>query len=123
MIIFKIKLFIMLFDWNNDMDNPDYILTSEKIAFIAYNIGVYESVQKFGGLIINGKITNNMDVSNVAELLSKSNAFYDSEMISQIVNAMIRENKESLSIIDHVTPKEVDLVIRQLKASGVSLPK
>ena len=123
MIIFKIKLFIMLFDWNNDMDNPDYILTSEKIAFIAYNIGVYESVQKFGGLIINGKITNNMDVSNVAELLSKSNAFYDSEMISQIVNAMIRENKESLSIIDHVTPREVDVVIRQLKASGVSLPK
>ncbi len=36
---------------------------------------------------------------------------------------MIRENKESLSIIDHVTPGEVDLVIRQLKASGVSLPK
>jgi hypothetical protein len=113
----------MLFDCNNDMDNPDYILTSEKIAFIAYNIGVYESVQKFGGLIINGKITNNMDVSKVAELLSKSNAFYDSEMISQIVNVMIRENKESLSIIDHVTPREVDVVIRQLKASGVSLPK
>ncbi|HXS60936.1 MAG TPA: hypothetical protein VN703_09025 [Candidatus Sulfopaludibacter sp.] len=98
-------------------------MTSEKIAFIAYNIGVYESVQKFGGLIINGKITNNMDVSKVAELLSKSNAFYDSEMISQIVNVMIRENKESLSIIDHVTPREVDVVIRQLKASGVSLPK
>ena len=64
-----------------------------------------------------------MDISQVAELLSKSSAFYDSEMISQIVNAMIRENKESLSIIDHVTPGEVDLVIRQLKASGVSLPK
>lgn len=105
------------------MDNPDYMLSPEKIAFIAYNIGVYESVQKFGGLIINGKITNNMDISQVAELLSKSSAFYDSEMISQIVNAMIRENKESLSIIDHVTPGEVDLVIRQLKASGVSLPK
>lgn len=105
------------------MDNPDYMLSPEKIAFIAYNIGVYESVQKFGGLIINGKITNNMDISQVAELLSKSNAFYDSEMISQIVNVMIRENKESLSIIDHVTPGEVDLVIRQLKASGVSLPK
>ncbi len=105
------------------MDNPDYMSSPEKIAFIAYNIGVYESVQKFGGLIINGKITNNMDISHVAELLSKSSAFYDSEMISQIVNAMIRENKESLSIIDHVTPVEVDLVIRQLKASGVSLPK
>jgi hypothetical protein len=105
------------------MDNPDYMLSPEKIAFIAYNIGVYESVQKFGGLIINGKITNNMDISQVAELLSKSHAFYDSEMISQIVNAMIRENKESLSIINHVTAEEVDLVIRQLKTSGVSLPK
>jgi hypothetical protein len=105
------------------MDNPDYMLSPEKIAFIAYNIGVYESVQKFGGLIINGKITNNMDISQGAELLSKSHAFYDSEMISQIVNAMIRENKESLSIINHVTAEEVDLVIRQLKTSGVSLPK
>jgi hypothetical protein len=32
------------------------ILPPEKIAFIAYNIGVYESVQKFGGLITSGKI-------------------------------------------------------------------
>jgi len=30
----------------------------EKIVFIAYNIGVYESVQKFGGLITSGKITD-----------------------------------------------------------------
>ncbi len=104
------------------MDNPDYMLGPEKIAFIAYNIGVYESVQKFGGLIINGKITNNMDISKVAELLSQSNAFYDSEMISQIVNAMVRQNKESLSIIGHVTTGEVEQVMRQLKASGVSLP-
>jgi hypothetical protein len=29
------------------------ILPSEKIAFVAYNIGVYESVQKFGQLIMN----------------------------------------------------------------------
>jgi hypothetical protein len=28
------------------------ILPPEKIAFIAYNIGVYESVQKFGRLIV-----------------------------------------------------------------------
>jgi hypothetical protein len=34
------------------------VLPPEKIAFIAYNIGVYESVQKFGGLITSGKITN-----------------------------------------------------------------
>ena len=33
-------------------------LPPEKIAFIAYNIGVYESVQKFGSLITSGKITN-----------------------------------------------------------------
>jgi len=56
------------------------ILPPEKIAFIAYNIGVYESVQKFGGLITSGKITSNTDVPRVAELLSESNAFYDAEM-------------------------------------------
>lgn len=33
------------------------ILAPEKTAFIAYNIGVYESVQKFGNLITSGKIT------------------------------------------------------------------
>jgi hypothetical protein len=44
-------------------------LPPEKIAFIAYNIGVYESVQKFGQLITSGKITNNTDVSKVAELI------------------------------------------------------
>ena len=104
------------------MSNTEYIISPEKIAFISYNIGVYESVQKFGGLIINGKITNNMDISQVAELLSQSNAFYDSEMISQIVNAMIRQNKESLSIIGQVTTGEVEHVMQQLKASGVSLP-
>ena len=45
------------------------VLPPEKIAFIAYNIGVYESVQKFGGLITSGKITNGTDVSKIAELL------------------------------------------------------
>lgn len=34
---------------------PTDILPGEKLAFIAYNIGVYESVQKFGGLITRGK--------------------------------------------------------------------
>jgi hypothetical protein len=38
------------------MESVD-ILPPEKIAFIAYNIGVYESVEKFGGLITSGKIT------------------------------------------------------------------
>ncbi len=104
------------------MDNLDSTVSSEKIAFIAYNIGVYESVQKFGNLIISGKITNNMDVSTVADILSNSYAFYDSEMISQIVNAMIRQNKESSSIIRHTTAEEVDQVMKQLKACGISLP-
>ena len=60
---------------------PVDIVPPEKVAFIAYNIGVYESVQKFGGLITSGKITSNTDVAKVAELLSESNAFYDAEMI------------------------------------------
>ena len=29
----------------------DDVVPPEKVAFIAYNIGVYESVQKFGNLI------------------------------------------------------------------------
>lgn len=40
-----------------EMESVD-ILPPKKIAFIAYNIGVYESVQKFGRLITSGKITN-----------------------------------------------------------------
>ena len=48
------------------------VLPPEKTAFIAYNIGVYESVQKFGNLITSGKITGNTDVPKVAELLSES---------------------------------------------------
>jgi hypothetical protein len=34
------------------MDDSDYNLSPEKNAFIAYNIGVYETVQKFGESII-----------------------------------------------------------------------
>ena len=70
-------------------------LPPEKIAFIAYNIGVYESVQKFGQLITSGKITNNTDVSKVAELLSESIAFYDAEMISSLINAMLRHTNNN----------------------------
>ena len=83
----------------------------EKIAFIAYNIGVYESVQKFGGLITSGKITNSTDVSKVAELLSESNAFYDAEMISGIMNAMLHHKKNSA--IDRITAAEVNYVMNQ----------
>jgi hypothetical protein len=43
------------------------VLPPEKIAFIAYNIGVYESVQKFAGLITSGKITSNTDMSKIAD--------------------------------------------------------
>jgi hypothetical protein len=40
------------------MESVD-ILPPEKIAFIAYNIGVYESVQKFGKLITSGSVLRN----------------------------------------------------------------
>jgi len=61
----------------------------EKIAFIAYNIGVYESVQKFGHLITSGKITDGTDVPKIAKLLSEYSTFYDAEMNSQLINAML----------------------------------
>ena len=103
------------------MESVD-ILPTEKIAFIAYNIGVYESVQKFGGLITSGKITSNTDVPKVAELLSESNAFYDAEMISQLVNAMLQQHRKNNSTIKRVAAAEVSYVINQLKAVGVSIP-
>jgi hypothetical protein len=98
------------------IDIPSY----EKIAFIAYNIGVYESVQKFGGLITSGKISSSTDVSKVAELLSESKAFYDAEMISQLINAMLRHRQNST--LDKITAAEVKYVMNQLKAVGVSIP-
>jgi hypothetical protein len=36
--------------WAEDIDN---IIAAEKITFIGYYIGVYESIQKFIGLITN----------------------------------------------------------------------
>jgi L-aminopeptidase/D-esterase-like protein len=96
------------------------ILPPEKIAFIAYNIGVFESVQKFGRLITSGKIVNGMDVSKVAELLSESHAFYDAEMISQLINSMLQYTQNSL--IGNVTAAQVNYVMKQLKATGVPLP-
>jgi hypothetical protein len=98
------------------VDIPSY----EKIAFIAYNIGVYESVQKFGGLITSGMITNSTDVSKVAELLSETNAFYDAEMISQLINTMLRHSRNPT--LDRTTADEVKYVMNQLKAVGVSIP-
>jgi hypothetical protein len=111
-------------------DEPIDIIPPEKIAFIAYNIGVFESVQKFGGLIINGKISGNdgSDVSRIAELLSEASAFYDAEMISQLINAMLRNYRSSTKdhtrkpTIEGVTASEVNYVMRQLKTAGISLP-
>ena len=102
------------------MESIDDVLPPEKIAFIAYNIGVFESVQKFGHLITSGKITNGMDVSKVAELLSESHAFYDAEMISQLINSMLQYTQNSL--IRNVTSAQVNYVMKQLKATGVPLP-
>ena len=59
------------------------ILPPEKIAFIAYNVGIFESVQKFGNLITSGKITGGMDPAKVAEFLAETHAFYDAEMIAR----------------------------------------
>jgi hypothetical protein len=96
------------------------ILPSEKIAFIAYNIGVYESIQKFGRLIMSGKITSNTDASKVAELLSESVAFYDAEMISELINAMLQYTKNTA--IGGVNAQEVNHIMNQLKAVGISIP-
>ncbi len=102
------------------MESIDDVLPPEKIAFIAYNIGVFESVQKFGHLITSGKITNGMDVSKVAELLSESRAFYDAEMLSQLINSMLQYAQSS--VIRNVTAAQVNYVMKQLKATGVPLP-
>jgi hypothetical protein len=99
----------------NSVDIPSY----EKIAFIAYNIGVYESIQKFGGLITSGKIVGSTDASKVAELLSQTNAFYDAEMISQLINAMLLQSRNQT--VDPITAAEVKYVMDQLKAVGVSI--
>jgi hypothetical protein len=95
-------------------------LPPEKIAFIAYNIGVYESVQKFGQLITNGKVTNNTDVSKVAELLLETIAFYDAEMISGIINTILRHTNNNA--INKVTAGEVGNIMNQLKAVGIPIP-
>ncbi|HZA63771.1 MAG TPA: hypothetical protein VE573_12935, partial [Nitrososphaeraceae archaeon] len=68
------------------------------------------------------------DVSRIAELLSEANAFYDAEMISQLINAMLRsyhnDTKENTRkpTMESVTASEVNYVMRQLKTTGISLP-
>jgi hypothetical protein len=105
----------------------DDILPPEKIAFIAYNVGVFESVQKFGNLITSGKITGGMDPAKVAELLEETRAFYDAEMIAQLINSMLAQRR-SMSLtspptLGRITADQVGYVIRQLKASGISINK
>ena len=95
------------------------VLPPEKIAFIAYNVGVFESVQKFGGLITAGKITGGMDPAKVGELLEGSRALYDSEMIAQLVNGMLAQR--AAQTIGRVSASQVEYVISQLKAVDVSL--
>ncbi|HEY9399504.1 MAG TPA: hypothetical protein VIP29_06380 [Nitrososphaeraceae archaeon] len=92
----------------------------ERIAFIAYNIGIYESIQKFASLILSGKINNNLDTNKIAQLLSETITFYDAEMISQLINILIGGNAKSS--IGRVDTNEVNYVINQLKACGVPLP-
>jgi hypothetical protein len=103
------------------------ILPPEKIAFIAYNIGIFESVQKFGNLITSSKITGGMDPGKVAELLEETRAFYDAEMIAQLINGMLGQNESknlpSPLTIGRVTASQVDYVIRQLKAAGIFINK
>lgn len=112
-------------------EQPIDIVPPEKIAFIAYNIGVYESVQKFGGLITSGKTTNNeSDVQKIAQLLLEAKAFYDAEMIAQIINSILRSSshhQHAMSnnkkpTIDTVTASEANYVMRQLKTAGIPIP-
>jgi hypothetical protein len=116
------------YDGNNNMqpsDIVDDILPPEKIAFIAYNIGVFESVQKFGNLITSGKVTGEMDPVKVAEFLEETRTFYDAEMIAQLINGMLAQ-RASMNLpltVERVTASQVDYVIRQLKATGISLNK
>jgi hypothetical protein len=92
----------------------------ERIAFIAYNIGIYESIQKFASLILSGKINENLDTNSIAQLLSETLTFYDSELISQLMNALLGNNPKST--ITRIDANEVSYVMNQLKACGVSLP-
>jgi formylmethanofuran dehydrogenase subunit B len=90
------------------------------MAFIGYNIGIYESIQKFASLILSGKINNSIDTSKIAQLLSETVTFYDAEMISQLINLLVGTSPKST--IGRVDANEVSYVISQLKACGVSLP-
>jgi hypothetical protein len=68
------------------------------------------------------------DVPKIAQLLSEASAFYDAEMISQLINTMLRSyhyqhrrNNNNPSI-QNVTASEVNYVMKQLKITGIPLP-
>jgi hypothetical protein len=68
------------------------------------------SIQYIKDRTQSGKIVNGMDVSKVAELLSESHAFYDAEMISQLINSMLQYTQNSL--IGNVTAAQVNYVMK-----------
>ena len=69
--------------------------------------------KKFGRLITSRKITNSIDVSKVVELLSESTAFYDAELMSELINAMLQHTKNSA--VSRITAAEVSYIMNQLK--------
>jgi hypothetical protein len=54
-------------------------------------------------------------IGNQTELLSESTAFYDAEMISELINAMLQHTKNSA--VSRITAAEVSYIMNQLKAS------
>jgi hypothetical protein len=52
--------------------------------------------------------------------LSESTAFYDAEMISEHINAMLQHTKNFA--VSRTTAAEVSYIMNQLKAVGISIP-
>jgi hypothetical protein len=73
-------------------------------------------------------ITNAADVQKIAQLLLEAKAFYDAEMIAQIINSILRSyfqhamSNNKRPTIDTVTASEVTYVMRQLKTAGIPIP-
>lgn len=102
------------------MSHSHGVYPDQKVAFIAYNIGIYESIQKFASLILSGKINNDLDTNKIAQLLSETLTFYNADLISQLINALLGSNLKST--IKRIDTNEVNYVMNQLRARGVSLP-
>jgi len=94
-------------------------LPSEKIAFIAYNIGVYECIQKFANILPSGKINKDTDTNTITNLLLESGVIYDEQTISYIINSMLNISKNMT--IKQVSPKEVNSVAKHLNRAGVAI--